>query len=92
MRWFEHFLGLDNLSGGWYGFWSGIGGDASILAAPLVLLRRHNCHVHWCPRLGRHPVAGTGLLVCRRHHPDEHPTHQDVLEAAAAAPGTEPTP
>lgn len=82
MRLLAHLLGLDNLSGPWYGFWSGIGGDLSILAAPLVLLRRHNCHVKGCPRLGRHPVPGTGFVVCRRHHPDEHPTAADVQAAA----------
>ena len=85
MHWVTHLLGLDNLSGGWYGFWSGIGGDASVLAIPLTLWRQHNCHVARCPRLGRHPVGGTGLIVCRRHHPDEHPTADDVLNAASAA-------
>ncbi|HEY1820406.1 MAG TPA: hypothetical protein VGG83_10785 [Trebonia sp.] len=77
-----HLLGLDNLSGPVYGFWSGIGGDASILAVPLVVLRRHNCHVRRCPRLGRHPVQGTAFTVCRKHHPDEHPSADDIQAGA----------
>lgn len=77
-----HVLGVDNVSGRWYGFWSGFGGDISILAAPLVLLRRHNCHTRGCWRIGRHPVEGTAFLVCRRHHPDDHPTQLDILQRA----------
>lgn len=77
-----HLLGVDDLTGAWYGFWSGIAGDLSILAAPLVLLRKHNCHVRGCPRLGRHQVDGTTWLVCRRHHPDDHPTASAVAAAA----------
>lgn len=83
MHWLEHLLGLDNLSGPVYGFWSGIGGDASILAVPAVLMRHHNCHVKWCWRLGRHPVAGTEYVVCRKHHPDEHPSAADVQAKGA---------
>lgn len=77
-----HVLGIDDVSGRWYGFWSGIGGDLSILAAPVVLLRRHNCHARWCWRMGRHPVDGTSWTVCRRHHPDEHPTAEQIRQAA----------
>lgn len=85
MNLLEHILGLDNLGGRWYGFWSGIGGDASILAVPAVLVRRHNCHVRRCWRLGRHPVAGTEYVVCRKHHPDEHPRVEDVHQASREA-------
>lgn len=74
-------LGITNLSGRWYGFWSGIGGDLAFVAAPLVLLRKHNCHVRWCWRIGRHPVEGTTWTVCRKHHPDTHVTAADVLGA-----------
>lgn len=66
-------MGLDNASGGWYLFWSGIGADFSELAliAPLyVMVRKHNCHIHRCWRVGRHPVVGTDYIVCRKHHPD----------------------
>jgi hypothetical protein len=68
-----HWLGLDNLSGPWYGFWSGFGSDLGILATPLVLLRKHNCHHHGCWRIGRHRIEGTEHLVCRRHHPEDRP-------------------
>lgn len=80
-----HVLGLD-MSGYWAGFWQGPGGELSILATPLVLARRHNCHIKWCWRLGRHPmpdpVTGTPLLVCRRHHCDGHPTAATVRRGA----------
>ena len=49
-----------------------------------VLLRRHNCHVKGCPRIGRHPVTGTTYTVCRRHHPDDHPTSQDMQRQVAS--------
>lgn len=82
MHWLAHLLGLDNLSGAWYGFWSGIGGDTAIVTPGLILARRHNCHVRGCWRLGRHPVDGTTWTVCRRHHPDDHPSADDVKDAA----------
>jgi hypothetical protein len=43
------------------------------------LIRKHTCHVHRCPRIGRHKVEGTEYVVCRRHHPDGAPTHADVV-------------
>lgn len=81
--WLLHILGVDDVSGRPYAFWSGFAGDLSILATPLVLWRRHNCHARWCPRIGRHPVAGTTWTVCRRHHPDDHPSAQDIMKVAA---------
>jgi hypothetical protein len=74
IRLLSHVLGLDNLAGMWYGFWSGFG---SITIPPIltsfpivfVLLRRHNCHHHLCWRIGRHPVEGSPYVVCRKHHP-----------------------
>lgn len=73
MHWLGHLLGLDNLSGPWYGFWSGFGSDLAeitLIGALLGLLRKNNCHVHGCWRIGRHPVEGTTYTVCRKHHPD----------------------
>lgn len=78
--WLSHFFGLDNLSGAHYGFWSGVG---SIVIPPiltslpivLVLLRKHNCHVHRCWRIGRHTATdadGQTHTVCRKHHPRGH--------------------
>ena len=84
MRLLLHVLGVDDVSGHWYAWWSGIAGDLSILAAPGIWWRTHNCHVGSCWRLGRHPVDGTTWQVCRRHHPDDHPTAQDVKAAQDA--------
>lgn len=68
-HWFLHVTGADNVSGTWYGFWSGFGGCLGLFGAALVYLRHRNCHARWCWRLGRHPVDGTNWVVCRHHHP-----------------------
>lgn len=81
--WLAHVLGLDNASGPAYLAWSGFGGDLGYLAIVGTLVHRHNCHVRGCLRIGRHPVAGTDFVVCRRHHPDGAPTAADVREAAS---------
>lgn len=69
-----HFFGLDNLSGPFYGFWSGIGADAfrflGWIGLWLIVWHRGRCHVHGCWRSGRFPVAGTPYTVCQKHHPD----------------------
>jgi hypothetical protein len=75
MHWLSHFLGLDNLSGPYYGFWSGAGSDITELALVGVLvefMRRHTCHMHRCLRPANHPVTVDGVTyrVCRKHHPD----------------------
>jgi hypothetical protein len=83
--WILHVLGVDNLSGPWYGFWSGIGSDITefaIVGGIFSLYWKHTCHVQRCWRLGRHPVENTGYVVCRRHHPNGAPTHEDVLAAS----------
>ena len=77
MHWILHVMGVDNVSGRWYGFWSGFGGDVailgSVLAAPVLLWRKNECGVRWCWRLGRHGLAdpATGVVheLCRKHHP-----------------------
>lgn len=83
MNWLLHVLGVDNVAGRAYAWWSGAGsdiGEIALIGAVLGLFRRHNCEVKWCPRLGRHLTAA-GHRLCRRHHPDDHLT----AEAAAAA-------
>lgn len=55
-------------TGRWYAVTSGIG--LAAFAYPGLYWRRHNCHARWCPRFGRHPVAGTPYTVCARHHPE----------------------
>ena len=82
-----HWLGIDDVSGAAYAFWSGFGGivvPPLLTAVPIVwvLLRRHNCEVHRCWRLGRHETDA-GHHVCRRHHPDGHLTAEDVKTAEA---------
>jgi len=79
--WFAHVLGLDDLSGYWYGWWSGAGSDVSELAlvgALLAGIRARNCEVRRCWRLGRHTTAA-GHRVCRRHHPDDHLSAAQVI-------------
>lgn len=91
--WILHVTGSDNVSGLWYGlgFWSGFGGDvallASILAAPFILWRKHDCDARKCARLARHdfkdPETGLVQHLCRRHHPEESrkaPTGQEIQE------------
>jgi hypothetical protein len=76
-------LGVDDLSGPWYGFWSGFGSDLTefaLIGALLSMVRAHNCEVHGCWRVGRH-VTAAGQHVCRRHHPDGHLTEESVREA-----------
>lgn len=72
MSWLVHLLGLDDPGGRPYAFWSGFGSDLGYLAFAGGLaawLRKHNCHQHHCWRLGRHPLDGTGIYLCRKHHP-----------------------
>jgi hypothetical protein len=83
MDWLAHFFGLDNLSGPFYGFWSGIGsdiGEVTVIGAALSIYWKHNCHVKGCWRIGRHQVEGTPHVVCQKHHPDGAPTHVEVLQ------------
>ena len=85
--WVEVHTGTVNESGPWYGFFSGFGSDLSevaILGGLATVVRKNNCEVRGCLRLGRHQTAANHH-VCRRHHPDDHLTHQDVLDAHAAA-------
>lgn len=82
MHWLSHFFGLDNLSGPWYGFWSGVGSDISevaIIGGVIQIYRKHNCGIRGCWRMGRRQVPGTDHVVCNRHHPRQAPTHAEVL-------------
>lgn len=83
MTWLPHVLGIDDVSGRWYAFWSGFAGilerliELAVIA--FILLRHHNCHVARCWRIGRHQVDGTSFTVCRRHSPVPPPTHAHIL-------------
>jgi hypothetical protein len=75
-------LGIDDVSGPWYAFWSGFGsdlGELAIIGGLVGVYRRHNCEVHRCWRLGRH-VTAAGHRVCRPHHPDGHLTAAHIRE------------
>lgn len=65
---FLHVTGSDNVSGRWYGFWSGFGGDLPIFGGLYVWLRHHNCHQLHCWRIGRHPYQD-GQVYCKHHRP-----------------------
>ena len=71
--WLEVHLGIHDLSGPYYGFWSGFGsdlGELTIVAAIVGAYRAANCHVHKCWRIGKHQIAGGRFKVCKTHHPD----------------------
>jgi hypothetical protein len=63
VHWLPHILGIDNLSGRWYGFWSGFGSDLAEFALVGALWHHLNCHEPGCWRLARHQMGGR----CRRH-------------------------
>jgi hypothetical protein len=84
----SHIFGLDDLTGPWYGFWSGLGsdlGELAIVGGLISLYLRHNCHAKGCWRIGRHPVAGTPYIVCRKHHPNNGPTAESIAQEHADA-------
>lgn len=83
MHWLSHWLGLDNASGALYLWWSGIVGDFSelaIVAGLVTIIRKHQCEVHRCLRIGKHRTDA-GHSVCRKHHPDDHLTADAVHTA-----------
>lgn len=85
LSWIQHvaanWIGARNLAGSIYGFWSGWFGDLTILSLPVLYWRHKNCHAKGCPRLGRHKVDGTEFTVCRKHHPEDHKTVDDIHAA-----------
>lgn len=93
IHWLWHFLGLDNVSGFAYAFWSGFG---AVILPPIFTVAglssmyywHNNCHVHRCPRLGKHVVENTPYKVCRRHHPklpDTAPTIEELQQYETGA-------
>lgn len=90
-NWIIHVLGVDTQQSRWYDFWSGIATQGSILLLGIGALRRHNCHVHRCWRFGRHPVPGTSIVTCAKHHPvlrDRRVTVEHVNDAYARGEGS----
>lgn len=47
--------------------------------------RRHECHVRHCHRIQWKVVAGTDHIVCKRHHPHDEPSADQVLADHRAA-------
>lgn len=71
-----HVTGASNVSGAWYGFWSGFAGDIPLFGVFLVLWRRHNCHVRGCWRVQWRTHGEHSL--CRRHHPSDTPREAEI--------------
>lgn len=91
--WMLELTGSRSSSSMAYNFWSGFGGDvtiiASLLTAPIIAFRRHNCHVKRCWRIGHHDYTdnlGVTFKMCRRHHPD-HPGDALTAEQITAVKG-----
>jgi hypothetical protein len=72
-----HLLGVDDVSGRWYAFWSGAGSDLSYLSVFVVLFRKHNCHVKNCWRIGHHEVGG--FMLCHRHRGTPAPAAASIV-------------
>lgn len=78
----QHIVGVDDLTGAWYGFWSGFGADLSMFVAVAVWYRKNACHTRGCWRIAHHEVDGKPYKVCRKHDPNHDgskpPTAGDV--------------
>jgi hypothetical protein len=75
--WLAVHAGLNDLTGPYYGFWSGIGSDlaeltlvGAVATGAYQLVRKYNCHQPRCWRVGNHPAAGGRFYLCWRHQPD----------------------
>lgn len=90
--WLYVWLGLANVSGPIYAFWSGSG---SVLLPWLLngfliaglFWWHHQCHVHRCFWYARRKTAAREA-ACWRHHPEPKRTVADLHEAHHAAKGT----
>src|ERR1022692_4110197 len=78
-HWVLSVTGIKNEAGKWSAFGANFG-EVTLLAGVLAAWHRVNCHTKGCWRIGRQQVAGTTLVVCRKHHPDGKPTHEYILE------------
>lgn len=89
-----HILGIDDMSGRWYAWWSGSGSDVEELfllgGAVFALYRRHQCETRRCLRLVRHQTAA-GHHVCHRHSAlGRAPSRDEILAAHHVQAGTKP--
>ncbi|GAB3046761.1 hypothetical protein GCM10027053_00540 [Intrasporangium mesophilum] len=88
--WLAVHTGLTDLTGPYYGFWSGIGSDiaeltlvGAVSTGVYQLVKKYNCHHPGCWRVGNHPAAGGQFYLCWRHHPDfmgGKPTKEIIAE------------
>lgn len=62
MNWLAHIAGLDDGSGRWYLWWSGMGSDLGYLAVLGLFWHHLNCREPGCWRIARHRTAH-----CRKH-------------------------
>lgn len=90
-----HYTGAGNVSGKWYGFWSGFGSDLGEFAIVGAIgqlaytqARKHNCHEPGCWRIGLRTTAA-GDHMCHKHHPDGRLTHAEIIARHEAAQSQE---
>lgn len=89
-HWFIHYTGVDDASGPWYAWWSGLFSDVGLFAALGIYAWHQNCHVKGCKRFKTRPVDGTAYKACKRHHPampDGHITEDHIRLAHERAKG-----
>jgi hypothetical protein len=77
--------GAPNVSGAWYGFWSGIGSDIGEAVIIGAVWRKVNCHAAGCWRIGLHKVGGTHYITCAKHHPNHVGSKKHSAEQIAVA-------
>jgi hypothetical protein len=91
VSWLVHVLGIDDVAGRWYGFWSGFGGDLAIIGAMVVGGRKllQSAKAHHVARLAQAERLHleTQATVTAHHNEQAHQLerhHQRLLDAVAA--------
>lgn len=85
-NWLFWYFGVSG-TGSHYGFFSGPGsdlGELAIIGGVYAGLRRINCPITGCWKIGLHHTAA-GHRVCRKHHPDDELTVEQAHAAHYAA-------
>jgi hypothetical protein len=57
-----------------------VGVLASVVVTVIRYWKATECHIAGCHKHQWKRVAGTDHVVCKKHHPDDEPTHAQVLE------------
>lgn len=84
LHWLRHVAGLDSGTGGWYLWWSGVGGDfteLAIVGGIISLYQAKTCDIKGCHRIAHHTVRDTDWSICRKHAPRPRPTLADLEQA-----------